>query len=125
MKYIINGGFPELRSTRGGRSSPDSHGAHGHWALNARNALDSGRTGERGGGQHPARSRCTGRPRQAVLIHGALVGADGLPIGIQLAAPLGLEMRLLRLSAQLEQARPWAERRPGRYTVMPSGRSST
>jgi hypothetical protein len=32
---------------------PDSHGAHGHWVSNARNALDSGRTGERGGGQHP------------------------------------------------------------------------
>jgi hypothetical protein len=36
--------------------SPDSHGAHGHWALNARNALYSGCTGERGGGQHPATS---------------------------------------------------------------------
>ena len=64
---------------------------------------------------------CTGVPAVSV----PLVWADGLPIGIQLAAPLGLEMRLLRLSAQLEQARPWAERRPGRYTDMPSGRSST
>jgi hypothetical protein len=35
---------------------PDSHGAHGHWVSNARNALDSGRTGERGGGQHPTQS---------------------------------------------------------------------
>jgi hypothetical protein len=36
--------------------SPDSHRAHGHWVSNARNALDSGRTGERGGGQHPTPS---------------------------------------------------------------------
>ena len=35
---------------------PDSHGAHGHWVSNAGKALDSGRTGERGGGQQPAMS---------------------------------------------------------------------
>ena len=35
---------------------PASYGAHGHLVLNARNALDSRRTGERGGGQHPATS---------------------------------------------------------------------
>jgi len=33
---------------------PEPHGAHGHWVLNARNALDSGRTYERGGRQEPA-----------------------------------------------------------------------
>ena len=52
---------------------------------------------------------CTGVPAASV----PLAWADGLPIGIQLAAPLGGEMRLLQLSAQLEQARPWAGRRPG------------
>ncbi len=36
----------------------------------------------------------------------------GLPIGVQLAAPLGGEAVLFRLAAQLEQARPWAERAP-------------
>ncbi len=36
--------------------------------------------------------------------------ADGLPIGVQLMAPD--EAVLLQLSAQLEQAMPWAERRP-------------
>ena len=52
---------------------PDSHGAHGHWVSNARNALDSGRTGERGGGQHPThtspstRSEAVGRP--ARILH--------------------------------------------------------
>lgn len=36
----------------------------------------------------------------------------GLPIGIQLAGPMCSEDLLLRLSAQLENALPWAGRRP-------------
>ena len=35
---------------------------------------------------------------------------EGLPVGVQLMAPE--EAVLLRLSAQLEQALPWAQRRP-------------
>ncbi|KAF1044484.1 amidase [Xylophilus sp.] len=32
---------------------------------------------------------------------------EGLPIGVQIAAPLGHDARVLRLAAQIEQARPW------------------
>ncbi|MBW2269620.1 MAG: amidase [Deltaproteobacteria bacterium] len=38
--------------------------------------------------------------------------AAGLPIGVQLAAPVGREDRLFQLAARLEEAHPWADRRP-------------
>ena len=41
--------------------------------------------------------------------------AAQLPIGIQFAARLGDEGNLFRLAGQLEQARPWAARRPGSH----------
>lgn len=41
--------------------------------------------------------------------------ADGLPVGVQIAAPLGEDGRVLQLAAQIERARPWA----GLYPSLP------
>jgi amidase len=51
----------------------------------------------------------TGQPAISLpLFH----GDDGLPIGIQLIGPPAREDVILQLAAELEQARPWAHRRP-------------
>lgn len=38
---------------------------------------------------------------------------DGLPIGSQFSAPMGMEKTLFELAFQLEEARPWARKKPG------------
>jgi amidase len=51
----------------------------------------------------------TGQPAISLPLHQS---ADGLPIGVQLVGPPSGEELLLSLAGQLEQAAPWAGRRP-------------
>ena len=51
----------------------------------------------------------TGQPAISLPLHQS---ADGLPIGVQLVGPPSGEELLLSVASQLEQAAPWAGRRP-------------
>ena len=51
----------------------------------------------------------TGQPAMSVPLYW---NADEIPIGIQFAARFGDEATLFRLAAQMEQERPWADRKP-------------
>jgi amidase len=55
-------------------------------------------------------SNVTGQPAISVPV---FHGDDELPLGIQLVGRPAGEGALLALAAQIEAARPWAERRPG------------
>jgi amidase len=51
----------------------------------------------------------TGLPAMSLPLHAS---SDGLPVGVQAIGQPSGEAQLLRLAAQLEQARPWHEARP-------------
>jgi amidase len=51
----------------------------------------------------------TGQPAISLPLHW---NAASLPIGTQLVAGFGREDLLIQISSQLEQARPWKDRRP-------------
>ena len=51
----------------------------------------------------------TGMPAATVP---AGMSKDGLPVGLQLVAPRGHDLRVLQASAAFERARPWAQLRP-------------
>ncbi len=51
----------------------------------------------------------SGQPAASLPLHWS---AEGLPIGIHLAAPFGCDEDLIALSAELEAAQPWMQRRP-------------
>jgi amidase len=58
---------------------------------------------------YTAQFNMTGQPAISLPLHWT---PDGLPVGVQLVAAFGREDLLIRVAAQLEQAAPWADRRP-------------
>ena len=56
----------------------------------------------------------TGQPAISLPLHWS---EDDLPIGVQLVAPFGREDLLIRVAAQLEEARPWAGRVPPTFAA--------
>jgi amidase len=70
-------------------------------------------------------ANASGQPAISLPLH--WTSAD-LPVGLHFTARLGEEAMLLRLAAQLEQARPWDGRRPpvcaGPAAAGSSGRQS-
>ena len=97
-------GFDLLLTPTCGAPPPE----HGHFAASAENPL-------RGFARAVPFSAFTGpfnvsgQPAISLPLHW---NAEGLPVGVQLVAASGREDLLIRIAAQLEQARPWKDRIP-------------
>jgi amidase len=63
---------------------------------------------------YTAQFNMTGQPAISLPLHWS---EDGLPVGVQLVARYGREDVLVRIASQLEQAEPWADRRPPEATA--------
>jgi amidase len=60
--------------------------------------------------QYTAQFNVTGQPAISLPLHWS---ADGLPVGVQFTSAYGREDMLIRIAAQMEDAQPWAAKRPG------------
>jgi amidase len=58
---------------------------------------------------YTAQFNMTGQPAVSLPLHWT---PSGLPVGVQLVAAYGREDLLVKVASQLEQAAPWADRRP-------------
>ncbi|MEW6218025.1 MAG: amidase family protein [Thermodesulfobacteriota bacterium] len=78
-----------------------------------RDAILASLVGKSMAGQMPYTpvANLTGQPAITLPLHWT---AEGLPIGVQFLARSGDEAGLVRLAGQLEVAKPWGGRRPGR-----------
>jgi amidase len=84
----------------------------GQFTATAENPLAPGRRSEALASFTPA-FNITGQPGISLPLYWS---AEGLPVGIHLVAAYGREDLLIQVASQLEQARPWAARRPPVHT---------